>query len=212
MKNKKIIIVGDVIRSSKKFDPEKWEYFHKAIDKINMLYNNKLEVPFTIYSGDSFGAVCKDVISAIEQILKMQEIQQYYKSRYVLIEGEISYGIDKRNFLTMEGPALWKSEDELIRIKKRKLLFNSSLENDLLALSINTIMNLILTIKDDWNEQEWTVYRNYTAEARQQDIAQQMGISQQYVSKIIKQSNLWLVKDSEESLKQIIDGIYNCVH
>lgn len=210
--NKKIIIIGDVIKSSKRFHPDKWENFHQSIETINERFASDFKIPFTVYSGDSFGAVCTDISSAAEIILSMQEVQKYYKSRYVLIEDEISYGIDKKSFLTLVGPALWKSEEKLNFIKKRKMLFLADLDNNFLSLTVNTIMNLILSVKNDWNEQEWIVYRSYNEEVKQKDLAGKLGITQQYVSKIIKQSRLRLIKESEENLTHIINGIHSNVY
>jgi hypothetical protein len=210
--NKKIIIIGDVIKSSKRFHPDKWENFHQSIEIINERFASDFTIPFTVYSGDSFGAVCTDISSAAGIILSMQEVQKYYKSRYVLIEDEISYGIDKKSFLTLVGPALWKSEEKLNFIKKRKMLFIADLDNNFLSLTVNTIMNLILSVKNDWNEQEWIVYRSYNEEVKQKDLAGKLGITQQYVSKIIKQSRLRLIKESEENLTHIINGIHSNVY
>ena len=210
--NKKIIIIGDVIKSSNRFHPDKWENFHQSIETINERFASDFKIPFTVYSGDSFGAVCTDISSAAEIILSMQEVQKYYKSRYVLIEDEISYGIDKKSFLTLVGPALWKSEEKLNFIKKRKMLFLADLDNNFLSLTVNTIMNLILSVKNDWNEQEWIVYRSYNEEVKQKDLAGKLGITQQYVSKIIKQSRLRLIKESEENLTHIINGIHSNVY
>lgn len=209
MNKKSIIIIGDVIKSSKRFHPDKWENFHQSVETINKIYQEELTIPFTVYSGDSFGAVCTNISSAAEIILSMQEIQKYYKSRYVLIEDEISYGVEKKSFLTLVGPALWKSEEKLKSIKKNKMFFVAGLQNKLLTITINTIMNLILTVKNDWNEQEWEVYRNYNQGVKQKDLAEKLGISQQYVSKIIRQTRLRLVKESEENLKLIINGIHS---
>jgi hypothetical protein len=95
---KNIIIIGDVIKSGKRFHPDKWENFHQSVETINKRFAPDLIIPFTVYSGDSFGAVCTDIPAAAEIILSMQEVQKYYKSRHVLIEDEISYGIDKKVF------------------------------------------------------------------------------------------------------------------
>lgn len=212
MNKKDIIIIGDVIKSSKRFHTDKWENFHQSIESINKIYQKELIIPFSVYSGDSFGAVCTDISSATEIILFMQKIQKYYKSRFVLIEDEISYGIDKKSFLTLVGPALWKSEEKLDSIKKSKMIFVADLQNKLLTITVNTIMNLILSVKNDWSEQEWEVYRNYNQEIKQKELAGKMGITQQYVSKIIKQARLHLIKESEENLKRIIDGIHGNVY
>ncbi len=212
MKKRQLILVGDVIKSSKKFRPKEWESFEHSIEAVNIKFKSSLPIPITIYSGDSFGAVCNDVVSAIEIILAIQETQKHQRSRFVLIEDEITYGMDKKNFLTLEGPALWKSEEKLTAIKKKKQLFLADLQNDLLTKTVNTIVNLILSLRNDWGEQEWIIYKNYNADIKQKDLAKELGITQQYVSKIIRQSRLRMIKDAEENLKNIIDGINSCIH
>lgn len=212
MNEKKIIIIGDVIKSSKKFNSVKWKNFHLSIEIINERFQSDLIIPFAIYSGDSFGAVCSNISSAVEIILAMQEVQKYYSSRHVLIEDEISYGIEKRNFLTLVGPALWKSEEKLNILKKEKKLFLSEFDNELLSVTLNTIMNLILSVKADWNEQEWLIYRNFDQGLRQKDMAMQLGITQQYVSKIVRQARMSLIKESEKNLKYIVNEIHTQFH
>jgi DNA-binding MarR family transcriptional regulator len=97
-------------------------------------------------------------------------------------------------------------------VKKKKLLFLADLDNNLLALTVNTIMNLILSVKNDWNGQEWMVYRIYNQEVKQKELAEKLGIIQQYVSKIIRQARLRLIGESEENLKSIINGIAGHFH
>jgi len=73
-------------------------------------------------------------------------------------------------------------------------------------------MNLILSVKNDWNGQEWMVYRIYNQEVKQKELAEKLGIIQQYVSKIIRQARLRLIGESEENLKSIINGIAGHFH
>lgn len=91
-------------------------------------------------------------------------------------------------------------------------MFLADLDNNLLALTVNTIMNLILSVKNDWNGQEWMVYRIYNQEVKQKELAEKLGIIQQYVSKIIRQARLRLIGESEENLKSIINGIAGHFH
>ncbi len=212
MEKKQLILVGDVIKSSKKFKPKEWENFQLSIETVNQKFAGELIIPFIVYSGDSFGAVCSNIAKATEMVFTLQESQKYQKSRFVLIEDEITYGMEQKNFLTLEGPALWKSEEQLTLLKKSKQFFATDLANPLLSLTVSTIVNLILSVRNDWNEQEWNIYRNYHSNVKQKDLADELGITQQYVSKIIRQSKLRLIKEAEENLKIIIDGIHTNIH
>jgi len=207
MKDVEIIIVGDIVNSRKKFNPKEWNYFHQSIEQINEKFSSSVKIPLTIYSGDSFGGICNDINSAIKIVLAIQEYQRFHKSKIVLIEDEISYGIDKKNFLTLEGPALWKSKNKLEILKKNPSFFLADLQNELKTVTINTILNLILSIRNDWNEIEWEVYKLVGLEIKQKKLAGKLNVSQQYISKIMKTSKLKLVKEAEINLTSIIDGI-----
>lgn len=212
MKSIELVIIGDVIKSRKKFNPDKWDYFHHLINEINEKFSSSIKIPLTIYSGDSFGGTCNSIDAATKIVLAIQEYQKYQKTKIVLIEDEISYGLDKNNFLTLEGPALWKSQNLLDKLKKRQSFFLAELQNELKTNTINTILNLILSIRDDWSEIEWEIYRNEGLEMKQKVLANKLGVTQQYISKITKKSKLKLVKEAETNLKLILNGIDNNIH
>ncbi len=206
----KIVIVGDVINSRKEFEPKKWLLFQDSINEINQIFKDELEIPFTIYSGDSFGAVCSDIKSAIKVILKINEIQRFSKSRLVIVEDQIPFGLEQKNFLELEGPALWETETSLNLLKKNKNFFLANLKNEQLNLLVNTVLNLILTLKNEWSDQQWIIYEEYRNGSTQKYIADKMGITQQYVSKLIIQSKCKLISETEQNLMKIIDGtIFN---
>lgn len=207
--NKELIIIGDVIKSRKKFHPNNWAFFHDSIDCINKNFNSSLKIPFSVYSGDSFGAVCKDLTSALEIVLAIQEFQRHQNSRIILIEDEVTFGMEKNNFLALEGPALWRSEEKLKQAKKNNVQFlaDIDIEDQLITKITNTIVNLILAIRVDWNDTEWAIYKKYNHTIKQTDIAKDLNISQQYVSKLIRKSHIKLIKSSEKKLQAIVGDI-----
>lgn len=205
--NKELIIIGDVIKSRKKFHPDNWAFFHDSIDCINKNFNSSLKIPFSVYSGDSFGAVCKDLTSALEIVLAIQEFQRHQNSRIILIEDEVTFGMEKNNFLALEGPALWRGEEKLKQAKKNNVQFLADIKDQLLTNIVNATVNLILAIRVDWNDTEWAIYKKYTHTIKQTDIAKDLNISQQYVSKLIRKSHIKLIKSSEKKLRSIVDDI-----
>ncbi|WP_299363291.1 SatD family protein [Winogradskyella sp.] len=212
MDSVELVIIGDVIKSRKKFDPKEWNHFHQMINKINQEFSSSLKIPLTIYAGDSFGGICDNVDSATKIVLAIQEYQGHHKSRVVLIEDKVAYGLDKKNFLTLEGPALWKSENQLKELKKKSSFFLADLKDELKTIAINTILNLILSIRDGWSKIEWEVYKNAGLEIKQKELALKLGVTQQYISKIIKTSKLKLVNEAETNLISILNGINNYIH
>ncbi|WP_162417608.1 SatD family protein [Cyclobacterium roseum] len=212
MKHTEVVLIGDVIKSRKQFKPEEWNDFHQLIKKINEEFHSSIKIPITVYSGDSFGGICDSVESAIEIVFAIQERHNYHQSRLVLIEDEVSFGLETKNFLNLEGPALWKSQGLLDNLKKSTSFFLADLQNDLKTIAVNTILNLILSIRNDWSEIEWAVYRHLGLDIKQKDLAEKLGVSQQYVSKISNKSKLKLVREAEKNLIQLLHGIDTTVH
>ncbi len=206
MKNKHLVLIGDVIQSRKKFNPGQWQHFHNAISTLNQDMQEALHVPLVIYSGDSFGGIAKDPSSALKLLLLIQEQLKPIKARMVLVEDEVSFGLENRNFLELEGPALWKSSEKMQELKDTGGYFMAELQNNALSLSVNAALNLIIAIKYDWDELEWSIYQQYPHQKNQQEIAQQRGVSQQYISKLIRQSKFHLVKNAEKDLIQLTHG------
>ncbi|WP_163384202.1 SatD family protein [Cyclobacterium jeungdonense] len=179
---------------------------------MNEEFHSSIKIPFTIYSGDSFGGICDSIESAIDIVLAIQEYHKYHNSRLVLIEDDVSFGLETKKFLNLEGPALWKSNDLLDNLKKSTSFFLADLQNDLKRITVNTILNLILSIRNDWSEIEWAVYRHEGLDIKQKDLAEKLGVSQQYISKISNKSKLRLVREAEKNLKQLLHGIDTTVH
>ena len=199
-----IVIVGDVIKSRKKFNPIEWEHFHSSINRINKEHKDQLKIPITIYSGDSFGCICKNIKAAVQIVLDIQNLQKPYDSRMVLIQDEITFGLDKGSFLNLEGPALWKSQNNLQKLKTEGELFSSNLRNKEQNLSVETILNLILTIRKEWSSIEWTIAMTYEHNLMQKETARIVGVSQQYVSKVLKKSNIKTVHKAKKNLIQLV--------
>jgi predicted XRE-type DNA-binding protein len=201
----KYVIVGDIIKSRKNFKPEKWDLFSQAIDKVNERYREEMEIPFSIYSGDSFGAVIYKLKSAFKIILGIQEQLQDFKTRMVLVEGEISYGLESKSFFKLEGPALWNTDKELKKIKRGDQNFTSSLKDEQMNLIINTVVNLMLAMRSDWSELQWKVSHYVREGLTQEEIAQQLNITQQYVSKIKRNSQCKLLHKAEKNILDLLD-------
>lgn len=207
MTDNNLVIIGDVIQSRKKFEPEDWEYFHESIERLNKTFQPSLKIPFSIYSGDSFGAVCKDLESSLRIVLAIQEFQRHQNSRIILIEDRITFGMEKKSFLSLEGPALWRSEEKLEQLKEKKLIFLADLKDPFITKVINITIGLIVAIRAGWNDTEWQIYKKNPKGIRQQEIANDLGISQQYVSKVIQSSNINLVNTSENELLALVKDI-----
>lgn len=203
-----LVIVGDVIKSRKKFDPSDWKGFHQTIHQLNDIFSSKLKIPFSVYSGDSFGGVCDTLESAISILLFLQEKLIRFNSRLILIEGDISFGMQGKDFGSLEGKALWESQETFRELKKGSGLFMANLRDHKTTLLLNTILNLIFMIRDDWKNLDWEVYSFFRSNKSQKEIAQNLGYSQQYISKILRTAKMKQVWEAENNLKELINGYF----
>jgi len=201
--NKQIIIVGDIINSRKNFNPNEWESFHKMIQKINTQYKQHIKTTFTVYAGDSFGGMVDNIYSGVKILLSIQEFLIPLNARIVMVEDIVSFGLKENNFLLLEGPALWKSQSLLEELKKSPYIFLANLQDKVNTANINTIINLVLSIRKDWTDIEWKVYRLTQSIDTQKEIALKLNISPQYVSKIY--NKLRLIIEVEQNLPTIFD-------
>jgi hypothetical protein len=201
--DRQIIIVGDIINSRKNFNPDEWESFHEMIQMINTQYEQHIKTTFTVYAGDSFGGMVDDIYSGVKIILSIQEFLRPLHARIVMVEDIVSFGLKDNNFLLLEGPALWKSQSLLEELKKNSYTFLANLQDETKTATINTIINLILSIKNDWTDIEWKVYRLTQSIDTQKEIALKLNISPQYVSKIY--NKLRLIIEIEQNLSTIFD-------
>ena len=207
-----IVLIGDVVKSRNSFDSALWDEFHTTINSLNIAFKNSIKIPFTIYSGDSFGATFIDIASAIKVTLALSETAIQYEFRIVINEGEVNYGLESNNFLVLEGPALWQSGKQMKNLKKSGNYIAVNLKNETLSLVISTILNFILTIKYNWSIKQKLIYQGFKKNKKQKDIAKQYKLSQQYISKIIKQSKFKLIIESEKNLNEILNGINQLIY
>ena len=199
-----IVVIADIIQSRKKFDPKEWQSFHDGIKWLNEIFVSNLKSPITVYSGDSFGTVSKDLYSAVSLVLKLPEFILKYNSRIVLIEDVIDFGLAEINIVNLEGPAVWKSQEYLEKIKNKELFFGMLLQNESNMTIIENWVNIILVLKQNWSPIQRVTYRLYANSLSQKDIAKTLGKSQQYISKIIKKNNFQIVLSNEKALMNLV--------
>jgi hypothetical protein len=201
MKNK-IVIIGDIIDSQKFFNPSTWTYFKESINEINNKFFNKMEIGLTIYSGDCFGAVCKNLNGSYD-IVNMLFSKFNDNVRIVLIKDEISFGFEQKNFLQLQGPAVWKAEKIMKYLKKEKMYFKAELPNKQISDFLTIAMNLIINIKSGWTNSQKKIVSLYDEGIGQREIAENLNVTQQYISKELIKAKYNLIKKSEIYLRSI---------
>ncbi len=203
--NSEVVLIGDIIKSRKKFDSDKWKEFHSGIKLLNKKYVPAFKIPLTVYSGDSFGAVVNDILAGIEIILNFPMAMDDYKARIVLIHGDVQFGMELKNMTNLEGPALWKSTEKIKELKTSDLYFGLEMDSKKFEKILQSNINLLLSHKYSWSSLQKAVYTEYCKDQTQKQIAKKLNTTQQYISQIIRKENFRIVKDAEESIYGLIN-------
>jgi len=204
-KNKiQIVLTGDIIASRQSYEDEDWKSIKSVIDDINERYSYHLLVPMMIYAGDSVGAVINNLENAYEIGIELYEALLPVTLRFNIVEGEIEYGMESRNFGLLQGEALWTSNKLLRELEKTYKTFSMDTGNERLDETVSHMTNMIHNVKSSWSEGQLRIAQSYRHLKKQSDVARELDMSQQYVSKALKASSYHLVHENETYIKAIL--------
>lgn len=148
------ILMADVIGSRTAQPIKLMESFRSVILSVNQNAKKKIISPLTITLGDEFQGVIKDFQSALDIIMLIEEEIIYqkarFKLRYVLFEGEIETGINRKVAHEMLGSGLTEARSFLTELKSINDRFYVKISNSEKSEVINNALRVYQGIIDDW--------------------------------------------------------------
>ena len=154
-KKEHIVLMADIIDSRKSNQNELMRSFKKITEEINKSHKNAMLSPITITLGDEFQCVIKDVASAVNLILQLEEKrildQSGFSLRYVLYEGRIDTPINPDIAYGMLGEALTKAREALEHTKLTNNKYYFHLQEKQAAAALQASMSVYQNITEDWN-------------------------------------------------------------
>jgi hypothetical protein len=149
------ILMADIIKSRVSPQNMLMEDFKHVVGSVNISNREKLLSPLTITLGDEFQGIVRDLKSAIQIILQLEEkiIEEKanFKLRYVLLEGKIETEINRNIAHEMLGSGLTEARYQLMNIKNSKERFHFSLKNQKQSDVFKDVFIVYQGIVDDWN-------------------------------------------------------------
>ncbi len=208
MEKELYVLLGDVVDSRKL---NQREYFQKRLNhactEINQRYKRDLYADMKIIKGAD---EIRCVLKTVENVYNIMDFvwNEIYpqKMRFVLVRGLIDTSLSNRDITQMDGPAFHHASNMMNSLKKSGLFFEMSLGNDVTDAALKGQVNLIIIIKNSWSSRRREIVRMYEKEGSQKDVADKMGISQQAVSKNLKESMWNKVKLIEKDLKKSMNS------
>ncbi|MCU0418057.1 MAG: SatD family protein [Cyclobacteriaceae bacterium] len=150
----KIILMADVVDSSKRKGKALMGDFSKLVAEINDERAHHVLSPLTITLGDEFQGVVKNPQVAVEMVLdlekKVMSLKTPFMLRYVIHEGEIQTRLNRVRAHEMLGPGLTEARSKLLEMKTSKARFFVSLENKGASEKLNILFSVLQGISDQW--------------------------------------------------------------
>lgn len=150
------ILMADIIKSRRADARVLISDLKKLVELMNQKWSGTLLSPLTITLGDEFQGVIRDMKSAVEMIIAMEEMVVTHglqiKLRYVLNYGIIETPLNAERAYEMLGPGLTEAREKLEFIKtNRNRFFVMNAGQAMQTQMINDLLQIYGKYIDDWS-------------------------------------------------------------
>lgn len=203
-KNMKIILMADIVESSKKESGQLLTDFKKVVEQINDTYKKHIVSPLTITLGDEFQGIINQAESALQIIFSLEEellkLKKPFKLRYVLVEGKIDTPLNKKSAHAMLGPGLTEARAILVSMKNSKSRFVIKLRDAAISEKITLALHVLQGITDQWTPPQMKIAHSFLEYGDYKKVASKL---RKDASAIWRRKNSLLI-DEYTSLKTLI--------
>lgn len=151
-----IILMADIVKSSRRNAKALMKGFSAAVSKINKQHHSQILSPLTITLGDEFQGVVRNVAAALRVIFDLEELSMTagtpFQLRYVLLEGDIETHINKARAHAMLGPGLTEARERLLGMKSTRSRFQVKVRDESRTEDLNLMFVILQGIADQWTE------------------------------------------------------------
>jgi hypothetical protein len=204
VKQKLFVLLGDVVSSRQIVDRDRFQSrLAELCSMINAEYANDIYAPFKGLKGlDEIGGVLKDISNAFSIIILISETLYPCKMRCSLVYDFIDTALDSGDVAKMDGPAFHRASKTILELKETEQLISIAVEDEVLDKTLEGEINLILLFREARTAKQRNIIKEYELIKNQIEVADKLGLSQQYVSMALKRSRWKMLKDLEEELNR----------
>lgn len=196
----RVVILGDVVASRKIRARKKFESrLAAALKEAGQHYADAFNLPLKTWKGlDEIAAVLKKPAMLYPVINTIQQAIAPESMRFVVVRDAVDILPASRDVTQADGPAFHRAAAMMNALKGKGLLFEAETGNSLQDKALNSQLNLLLLVKQDWTEKQRQMYNQYLKTGRQEEVARQLKVTQQSVSKTLKAIHAFQVQQLEE--------------
>ena len=208
MVSRYIVLTGDLKSSKKLKDRAKvQESLKKSLNEINATFKKGIVAKFRIVQGDSFQGMISspDHLFDIYYILFGNITHKFYLGIGI---GEISTGLSG-NVGEIDGEAFHRASSALEKAKRDNywIVFEAGWKIDGI---LTYLLNFMADIMWNWTDRQREIVIHYRKMKNQKneytlrDLAEEIGVRKQTISKILKRSRYKILEDAEKSFKDYV--------
>ena len=201
----KIIIMADVIGSSKTKSQKVMSTLKKIVTETNLKWRSNIVSPLTITLGDEFQGIVKSLEMCVRILFDLEEriIDENgpFKLRYIIHLGKIETKINRKMAHGMLGPGLTSARSELTTLKKfnRRILIrlHRDKKNE---EALNNAMLVYQHFVDGWKKKDFITVSNFLQHDDYKIVAKNTGID---ISSAWRRNRSLSIKEYN-SIKEVI--------
>lgn len=208
MKQKLFVFLGDVVSSRKIADRDVFQRLLEGICReVNTRYADDLRAPFKTLKGlDEIGGVLTDISNIFNIVAMISDGLHPHQMRCALVYDYVDTALESGDVSKMDGPSFHRAAQAIIELKKTDLLFSLSAEDEALDKAFEGEINLMLLLRRERTSKQRQIIKEYELIKNQQEVARNLGISQQSVSLALRRSRWKLLKGLEDNLNGALRG------
>lgn len=195
-------MLGDVVGSRELNDREGFrEALVTACRAVNREYGDAVVAPAKPLRGiDELGVVFDHRRIAYGVARRLLDGVRPAAVRFGVAEGRIDVGEESTDVTEMDGPAFHRADELVEGARERELLFDAAFEDPTLDRAIADEINMLLHWRTGLSDGQFELLRAYEREGTQRGAADELGVTQQAVSKELRRAGWPFVDEIETRL------------
>ena len=198
----KYVLLSDVVGSRKIKDRKVFEKkLNETLQQVQQQYAEVFEMPIQVWKGlDETAAMLKEPWRLYELMDRIDAGIAPFTMRFVLVKGTVDIVPQNGIISNADGEVFHRAAAQMQVLKKEGLKCSCLTGKETFDKPWQGQINLLWLIKEKWTERQRSVYRLYNQTGLQEEVAKQLHISQQQVSKTLKSIAATQVQALEKTL------------
>lgn len=205
------VLLGDVVMSRNIARREEFQLrLQSACAKATKQFPATVHTKIKLLKGtDEIGAVLNSWQDAFDIVNMILDEIHPYQIRFSLVRDVIDVGDNSDDVAKMDGPAFHRAASMINDLKQTGLLFQMATGDPQTDISISNQVSMLLLLRQRWTVKHHQVVMEYKKNETQQLIASKMQITQQEVSRLLRQIHWKQYRIMENSIRQQFKALGN---